>query len=46
MDKFVRSFALIIAIANSATPIGLIAIALCLTLVLASILAMVVIRII
>jgi len=46
MDKFVRSFAAIIAIANSTTPIGLVALALGITLFLASVLAVVVMRII
>lgn len=46
MDKFVRFFAAIIAIANSATPIGLVALALGITLFLVSILAVVFIRII
>lgn len=46
MDRFVRSFAAIIAIANSATPIGLVALALAIILFAVSILAVVVIRII
>jgi len=44
MNKFVRFFAAMIAIANSATPNGLVALALGIALVLVSILAMVVMR--